>query len=82
MPDTLYLNVVRYLNDLYWHKKLSSAQIKELAAFVLGIGESPNSPEIEKAETPDEAPKPFDETTQILCELFPSVAYAAQSRRN
>jgi hypothetical protein len=81
MPDKLYLNVIRYLNDLYWREKLTPAQIKALASFVLEMGDNADLPEDKSEEIPDSPPRPFDETSQILHELFPGTVYAENPRR-
>ena len=41
MSEELFINTIRYLNELFWEKKLSPDQITALASFVLDVTEQP-----------------------------------------
>ena len=81
MPDTLLLNVIRYLNDLYWQNGLTPEQARQLATFVLELGDEAKQLAVRKADRPDIAAQLRDETTQILHDMFPETAYSPQTKR-
>ncbi|MFA6449891.1 MAG: hypothetical protein WCX65_10500 [bacterium] len=75
MSDTLLLNIIRYLNDMYWRDGLSAEQTKALAAFVLELdGKTAQFPE-RKAGLADPAIPLSDETSKILHDVFPDYLY-------
>ncbi len=73
MSEKLFLNTIRYLNDLFLENRLTPDQITRLAEFAAGI------------ESPVKAPKPAqleksDETIRILHEIFPETGYSPRPR--
>ncbi len=73
MSEKLFLNTIRYLNDLFLENKLTPEQITRLAEFAAEI------------ENPAKAVKPLppektDETIRILHEIFPETGYSPRPR--
>jgi hypothetical protein len=76
MPDTLFLHIMRHLNDLYWENKLTPGQIKALAEFALELSNDTKQLPEQKSAAAEKMPAILDETAQILHELFPEMAYS------
>lgn len=74
MPDALFLNMMRYLNELYEEKKLNREQVVKLAEFVVAITEECEGKPAQKTETTAKRKGFIDiETMQILHDVVPEL---------
>lgn len=74
MPDALFLNMMRYLNELYEKKKLNREQVVKLVEFVVAITEECEGKPAQKTETTAKRKDLLDiETMQILHDVVPEL---------
>jgi hypothetical protein len=76
MPDTLFLCIIRHLNDLYWENGLTPEQIRALAEFTIELCNETKQHPSQNGRSDDARNGTFDETAHILRELFPETAYS------
>ncbi len=80
MSDELFISTIRYLNNLFWEKKLTPDQISALSSFVLRITETAENGKETEALDQDSFEKIRLDSSGILHESRPERGYAA--RRN
>jgi hypothetical protein len=83
MPEMLFFNTVRYLNELHEKNKLSQEQIKKLAEFVIELTAETEKKSAVKTDSPKKQTQFLDiETTRILRDVIPELRDALGHTRD